>query len=430
MSEKVSKYLKDIEEKKDLNIFLSLNENVLKDVESAKGELKGTVYGVKSNISVKGLPVNCGSKVLDNYIGSFDADVITKLKEKGSTVLGMVNCDEFASGSTGENSAFGPTKNPVNTSYVTGGSSSGSAACVAADLCDFSLGSDTGGSVRNPASHCGIVGLKPSYGLVSRYGLIDLSMSLEGIGIFSKDVKTCAKVLSVIAGESERDATTSNVKSEDYVSSLTDFKNKKIGVIKEVEKLCTNKEVFKTVMDSINDFAKKNSCEVVEVSIKNLDLAVKAYYPIVYTEFFSGTRKFDGRKYGKKIEDFCGEEVLRRILGGKEISKSEYDGKYYKKALAVKDVISKEFENCFKEVDIICSPVTPDVAKKLGEKTSIEEEYAGDIFTCPVNLSGDCAGVVNCGEVSGLPVGLQFISQKFKESILLSAMNSFEEFKK
>jgi len=423
---KVEVYLENIKKKnKELNAFFEVNENI-KDVKSS-GSLSGYVMGVKSNISVNGMEVNCGSKTLEGFKGLFDADVISKLKMEGCGIIGMVNCDEFGCGSTGENCSFGQVKNPLAKDKIPGGSSSGSAVSVAADMCDFALGSDTGGSVRNPASHCGVVGLKPSYGRVSRYGLVDLSMSLESIGILAKNVFDCAKVLGVIAGRSERDATTKDVPVPDYTKNLKSFKNKKIGVIKEVKGLCENKKVYDLVMKSVEEFAKKTNSTIVEVSVKNLDLAVKAYYPIVYTEFFSATRKFDGRKYGKVIEKSCGEEVLTRILGGKEISKAEYEGRYYNKALSVRKIISEEFKKCFESVDVICSPVTPDIAHKIGEKKSLESNYASDIFTCPVNLSGDCAGVVNCGNIDGLPVGLQFICPAFKEDVLLSSMFAFNE---
>jgi len=423
---KVEVYLENIKKKnKELNAFFEVNENI-KDVKSS-GSLSGYVMGVKSNISVNGMEVNCGSKTLEGFKGLFDADVISKLKMEGCGIIGMVNCDEFGCGSTGENCSFGQVKNPLAKDKIPGGSSSGSAVSVAADMCDFALGSDTGGSVRNPASHCGVVGLKPSYGRVSRYGLVDLSMSLESIGILAKNVFDCAKVLGVIAGRSERDATTKDVPVPDYTKNLKSFKNKKIGVIKEVKGLCENKKVYDLVMKSVEEFAKKTNSTVVEVSVKNLDLAVKAYYPIVYTEFFSATRKFDGRKYGKVIEKSCGEEVLTRILGGKEISKAEYEGRYYNKALSVRKIISEEFKKCFESVDVICSPVTPDIAHTIGESKSLESNYASDVFTCPVNLSGDCAGVVNCGNIDGLPVGLQFICPAFKEDALLSSMFAFNE---
>lgn len=415
------------------NIFLQTNENAIKkaeelDMKRENGENLGKLYGltfaIKSNISVKGMQISCSSKTLEDYKGSFDADVIKTIEQEGGIILGIVNNDEFACGSSGESSAFGKTINPFSPQRIPGGSSSGSAAAVAAEMCDMALGSDTGGSIRNPASHCGVVGIKPSYGRVSRYGLVDLSMSLDQIGPFSKDIYGSALVMSVIAGKSDNDSTTVDAGVDDYIQAKPD-KKYKIGIIKTFKDFISDGRI-QQILDKRVVELKSLGHEIVEVDVKNIDLAIQAYYPIVYTEFFSGTRKFDGVKYGKKIEQSCGVEVLRRILGGKEISRSEFDGAYYKKALRVKEVIEKEFERVFGEVDFILSPTTPSLPHKFGSKLSAEEMYAYDAFTIPANLGGIAAGVISKDTVDEddgkVSVGLQVYVKKFDEMGLFSAL--------
>lgn len=422
------------------NIFLELNNDALKRAEKLDkkrenkeklGNLYGLVFAIKSNISIKEMIICCASKTLENYKGTFDADVIKKIEKEDGIIIGITNNDEFACGSSGENSAFGKTLNPFSLERIPGGSSSGSAAAVAADFCDIALGSDTGGSIRNPASHCNLVGIKPSYGRVSRYGLVDLSMSLDQIGPFSKDIYGSALVMREISGFSENDATTVNSKVLDYTLEIP-IKKYKIGVIKTFKKLVDDKRI-QDVMDKRLLELKNLGHEIIEIDVKNIDLAIQAYYPIVYTEFFSGTRKFDGIKYGKKIEDSCGEEVLRRVLGGKEISRSEFDGAYYKKALKVKEVIAKEFERAFKEVDFIICPTTPMLPHKFGTKLSTEQMYAYDAFTIPANLAGICAGVIckdTIDEDDGpVSVGIQVYADKFAENILFQALNLIDTLK-
>jgi len=423
-----------------LNIVLQVDDNV-KDIakkldkKRENKEKLGSLYGLcfifKSNISIKGMNILCASKTLENYKGSFNADVVRRIQEEDGIVLGIANNDEFASGSSGESSAFGPTINPKTPSRNPGGSSSGSAAAVAADFCDIALGSDTGGSIRNPASHCGIVGIKPSYGRVSRYGLIDLSMSFDQIGPFSADIYGSALTMSVISGYSQNDATTFDIKVEDY-SKLTPKKTYTIGIIKAFDKLITDDRIRKLFNSKVSEL-KKLGHKVIEVDVNNIDLAIQAYYPIVYTEFFSGTRKFDSVKYASKIDETAGEEVLRRIYGGMEISKSEFDGAYYKKALKVKEIIADEFTRVFKDVDFILTPVTPELPHKLGSKVTPEEMYAIDAFTIPANLGGICGGVVSKDTIEEdkeqVHVGLQIFADKFKESNLfqgLTLLNSLD----
>lgn len=431
----VSHFLSEIDKNNEkYNIFLEIDRNSLEiarnlDDKYKKGDklgaLFGLVFAIKSNISKKGMLISCGSDTLSKYKGTFDADVVKKIQDEDGIIIGIVNNDEFASGSSGETSFYGKTHNPAALGRIPGGSSSGSAAAVAAGMCDIALGSDTGGSIRNPASHCGIVGVKPSYGRVSRYGLVDLSMSLDQIGPFSRDIFGCALVLSVIAGKSENDPTTEDIKVFDYTSKVSS-KKYKVGVVGQFDELIADNRIRYLFNEKVANLVSKGH-EIVNISIKNIDLAIQAYYPIVYTEFYSGTRKFDGVKYGGKIEELAGDEVLRRIYGGMEISKSEFDGAYYKKALKVKEVIAKEFERAFNEVDFIICPVTPMLPHKFGVELTPEQMYSYDAFTIPANLGGICGGVVSMGKIKDegdkVPVGIQVFAGKFKEDLMFRGMN-------
>ncbi len=412
-------YLKKIEEKnKDLNIFLSFNENCLKEAEDIDkkismgedvGKLAGICVAVKSNICVKGLETNCASLVLKDWIAPYDATVIEKLKKENAIILGMVNMDEFACGASGETSAFGPTKNPKNKELIPGGSSSGSAAAVSADFCDFSLGSDTGGSIRNPASHCGIFGLKPTYGSVSRYGLIDMCMSFDQIGPLTKNLEDNELIFNIIKGKDEKDCTT-----KDYEEKKLDTKKIKIGLV-DVEKFA-KKEIKELIEKKVKESVEKNSGWTIKKIELPLEISLETYYLIVYVEFFSATRKFEGRRFGKRIEEFCGEEVLRRILGGKEITKEEYEGKYYRNALRAKDFIKKQFEEIFKDVDVIVLPTVPRTAHRIGEKISVEDMYFYDVFTTLANISGIPAISVPLGKIGGKEVGMQILAPHFCEN--------------
>lgn len=414
-------FLKKIEEKnKELNVFLSFNENCLKEAEEIDkkisngedvGKLAGICFAVKSNTCVKGLETNCGSLVLKDWIAPYNATVIEKLKEEDAIILGMVNMDEFACGASGETSAFGPTKNPLNPELIPGGSSSGSASAVAADFCDFSLGSDTGGSIRNPASHCGIFGLKPTYGSVSRYGLIDMCMSFDQIGPLTKTLEDSELLFNIIKGKDDKDTTT----KEENEKKL-DTKNIKIGLV-NVEKFAT-KEIKELIEDKVKNSLKKNPLWKIKEVHLPLDISLETYYLLVYVEFFSATRKFDGRRFGKRIEEFCGEEVLRRIFGGKEITKAEYEGKYYRNALKAKEFIKKQFENIFKEVDVIVLPTVPRTAHKIGEKISVEEMYSYDVFTTLANIAGIPAISIPCGFIDKKAVGMQILAPHFCENWL------------
>ncbi len=431
-SQNIEQFLAKIKrENKKLNIFLEINAASLEEARKVeksgkKGPLYGLAIAIKSNINVYGLYATCASQTLKNYIATYDADVIQKIREAGGIIIGMTNCDEFACGSSGENSAFGPTENPVVPGRIPGGSSSGGAAAVAAGFCDLSLGSDTGGSIRNPASHCGIVGIKPTYGLVSRYGLIDLSMSLDQIGTFSQNVYGAALLLEVIRGASSFDSTTKETQEKmSYVENLDTLNTKKLGISEDLLKLCKDKKILALFNDTIGKL-KKQGFTIKNVPLQHTHLAVQTYYPLVYTEFYSATRKFDGRKYGFKIEESCGEEVLRRILGGKIITQAEFKGAYYKKALLVKSIIREEFMHAFKEVDVILCPTVPKLPHKIGKKISVEDMYAYDALTIPANLAGICGGSVNAGYVDKIPVGIQVFAAPFNEATMFKVMRTIE----
>ncbi|MEM4259297.1 MAG: amidase family protein [Candidatus Pacearchaeota archaeon] len=425
--DKVERYLEKIKkENPKLNIFLHLNENSVEearkiDSKPKKGRLYGYVFGIKSNINVKGMICNCASKTLQNYIAPYNASVIEKIKSEDGIIIGMLNMDEFACGSSGESSAFGACQNPVVPSKIPGGSSSGSAAAVAAGFCDVALGSDTGGSIRNPASFCGVVGVKPSYGMVSRYGLIDLSMSLDQIGPVAKNVDNAALVLDVIKGKDERDTTT----FESNPIKLGKVGKIKVGVLKIKG---VDKKIQELIDKRISEICEKERWSMKNVEIKHIDLAVQTYYPLVYSEFFSATRRFDGRKYGHKIEENCGEEVLRRILGGSEITKAEFAERYYQKALGVKEVIKEEFEKVFKDVDCVVLPTVPGMPWGIGEgkKMKPEEIYAYDALTIPANLAEICAVSVPAGRIANVPVGLQVMCAKGEDAKMLSIAKCFE----
>ncbi|BAP61853.1 Asp-tRNA(Asn)/Glu-tRNA(Gln) amidotransferase subunit GatA [Methanococcus maripaludis] len=428
ITDRVSDYLEKIE-KSDVNAFIDVNgEKVLKEAEELEKNdtlknkpLYGKIVAVKSNINVKGYKISCASKTLEKYVGTYDATVVKKLRSQGALIVGMTNMDEFAGGSSGETSCYGPTKNPAAMDRIPGGSSSGSAAAVAADLCDMAIGSDTGGSIRNPASHCGIVGFKPSYGVVSRQGLCDLAMSFDQIGPLTKNAEDALVLTNAIKGIDRSDSTS----LETPKFEKKDISNYKIGVVKEFMDV-TDEKIRNEIEKGIEVF-KDMGCKIVDLSYKYIDLALPTYYLINYVEFFSATRKYDGRRYGEFIEEACGEEVLRRILIGKHISEQEFSGKYYKKALQARKSMKKEMLGLFNSADLIVGPTVPKLPHKLGEDVSPMEMYAYDVLTVPTNICGICSGVVRCGNISGVPVGLQIQGAPLEDEKVLSAMIEFEK---
>ncbi|MBR9704025.1 Asp-tRNA(Asn)/Glu-tRNA(Gln) amidotransferase subunit GatA [Candidatus Pacearchaeota archaeon] len=424
--ENISSFINKIKkEDGKINSILHINEKAIgqaklvdKKIKSGNaGKLAGLGFIVKSNINVMGLICNCASKTLENYKSTYNATVISKLLAKDAIVLGMANMDEFACGASGETSAFGVCKNPRDLNRIPGGSSSGSCSSVAAEFCDFSLGSDTGGSIRNPSSHCGVVGYKPSYGVVSRYGLIDLSMSLDQIGPIGSCVNDCKIIFDIIKGKDVRDSI-----SREFKSEKKDLKKIKIGI----PKISADKKIWDLVLKRVDLVCKKNGWKKEEVSINHIDLGIQTYYPIVYVEFYSGTRRFDGRKYGHIIEESCGEEVLRRILGGEIISQEEFSGTYYRRALKAKKLIEKEFNEAFSKFDILIMPTVPRLPHKFGEKVSIEDMYNYDTLTVLANLAEICGISIPCGEIDGIPVGMQVLGKKGGDDFLLDVCGKIE----
>ena len=426
-------YVSLIEENKELNAFLSIFE---------KGS--GIPCAVKDNILIKDEICTAGSKILGNYKSAYDATVIKKLREKGVSFIGKTNLDEFAMGSSTENSAFGPVKNPLDTSKVPGGSSGGSAAAVAAGLCVFALGSDTAGSVRQPASFCGVVGFKPTYGRVSRYGLISLGSSLDQIGSITKNVYDAAYVMNIIAGKDKMDSTTVDVEVPNYTRNLdAGVKGVKVGIPKEYFGEGLDENVKKVVKDAIKDL-EKSGAEVVEVSLPHSKYALATYYIILPSEASANLSRFDGIRYGysnqkgKSLSDVYldsreegfGDEPKRRIMLGAYSLSSGYFDAYYMKAQQVRTLVKQDFDKAFEKVDILVGPTAPTTAFGFGEKTGDPVEmYLADIYTAAINLAGLPAISIPCGKVDNLPVGLQIIGRQFDEPTILKTAYTYEQMK-
>ena len=396
------------------------------------GKLAGLVIGVKSNINVEDFHINAASHTLENYLGSYDATVVKRIKEEDGIIVGMTNMDEFAAGSSTETSYFGHTENPAAPGRIPGGSSGGSAAAVAAGMCDLSIGSDTGGSIRNPASHCGVMGFKPTYGAVSRQGLLDLSMSFDQIGPFSQDASGIATMLDVIAGYDPTECTTIDWKVPSFVDAVgetqksqTPLKGMKLGIVKQFLEVSDDKIV--NIIEGSIDKMRDMGAEIVELSFDQIDLCLPTYYLINYVEFFSATRKYDGRKYGYRIEESCGEEVLRRIHMGSYISQKELSGKYYKKALQARSLIRKEMNKLLDGVDAIVGPTVPKLPHKIGTSLEPMEMYAYDVLTVIANLAGIPAASTPAGNVGGVPVGLQIQAKPLDDVKILEIMAAFEQ---
>lgn len=431
--ENVEHFIKVIDEKNDsINAFVEKNyEAALKQAEKidekiANGEkvgcLSGLVFGIKANINVEDLIVSAASKTLEDYKGSYNATVIEKILEEDGIIIGLTNMDEFAAGSSTETSMYGPTENPAAMGRIPGGSSGGSAAAIAAEMCDITLGSDTGGSIRNPASHCGVIGFKPTYGLVSRQGLLDLSMSLDQIGPFANDPSGIALALNTIVDYDSSECTSLH-SDIDFTSVLEEksLEGMKIAVCNDFIEV-TDDKINKVVNKAIQKLVDAGA-ELVEVSFDYLELCLPTYYLINYVEFFSATRKYDGRDYGYRIEEVCGEEVLRRIKMGSLISQKEYSGKYYKKALQARSLIRNEINAMLENVDLIVGPTVPKLPHKIGEELTPMEMYAYDILTVIANLGGIPAGSIKAGEVEDIPVGLQIQAKPLDDLKIIKAMS-------
>jgi len=432
--------------KSDLNSFLSITEDLaLAQAQEADkrivmgdfGMLCGIPCAIKDAIMVQGQKCTAGSKILENYVAAYDATVIKKLKEQGAVILGKTNLDEFAMGGSGENSAYGPTKNPNDKTRVAGGSSSGSASSVAANEACYSLGSDTGGSIRLPASFCGAVGLKPTYGAVSRYGLIAFGSSLDQIGPITKNVEDAEIVFKAICGKDQKDATSSDYK---YENSDVSLKGLRIGVPKEYFVKGIDKDVEKIIRTSIKK-AEDAGAKIVEISLPNTEFALACYYIIAPCEASANLARFDGIKYGlsangndlldvylKSRGHGFGAEVKRRIMIGTYALSSGYYDAYYKKAQEVRQLIKQDFAKAFEKVDLIFCPVSPVPAIKIGERTGDPlAMYLMDIYTVSVNLAGLPGLSVPAGKIGDLPVGLQIIGNHFEENKILSVARELEK---
>jgi aspartyl-tRNA(Asn)/glutamyl-tRNA(Gln) amidotransferase subunit A len=430
---------------KDLNAFLSVTEDLaLGQAEAADkqiitgnfGDLVGVPGAIKDAIMVEGEKCTAGSKILENYTAVYDATVIKKLKEQGSIILGKTNTDEFTMGSSTENSAFSVTKNPYDKTRVAGGSSGGSAAAVAADQAIYTLGSDTGGSIRQPASFCGVVGLCPTYGAVSRYGLIAHASSLDQIGPFAKNVEDTKIIFKAISGKDEMDATSKNYEFE---NSNVGLKGLKIGVPKEYFAEGLDSEVEKIIRNAIKK-AENAGAEIVDISLPSSEYALACYYIIGPSEISANLARFDGIKYGlsepaKTLLDVYlktrgkgfGAEVKRRIMIGTYCLSSGYYDAYYKKAQEVRQLIRQDFAKAFEKVDLLFSPVSPFPAFKIGEKTDDPiSMYLADIYTIPMKLAGLPGLSLPAGKVGNLPVGLQIIGNHFQENKILAVAQEME----
>ncbi len=416
------------------------------DERRAKGEtgaMLGIPVAIKDLLNVKGQPCTCSSKILEGYIAPYDATVISKLREAGAVLLGRVNMDEFAMGSSTENAALGKTSNPWDLERVPGGSSGGSAACVAADEAICSLGSDTGGSIRQPAAFCGCVGIKPTYGRVSRYGLTAFASSLDQIGPITKTVKDSAILLEAICGHDKMDSSSIEMDVPTF-SDLPDdasLAGIRLGLPKEYFVEGMDPEVEKAVRDAV-EHCRKLGAEIVDVSLPNAKYAIAVYYIIATAEASANLARFDGIRYGMRIDGKdpaelysktraagFGQEVKRRIILGTYVLSSGYYDAYYLKAQKVRTLIRNDFTEAFKQCDAILAPVTPTPAYRKGEKTADPlKMYLDDILTTPINLAGNCALSVPCGFASnGMPIGLQIIGDAFQEETILKVGHAYEQ---
>ncbi|MCD8196605.1 MAG: Asp-tRNA(Asn)/Glu-tRNA(Gln) amidotransferase subunit GatA [Lachnospiraceae bacterium] len=435
------------------NCYVTVDEEAaLREAEAvqqriAAGELTGPLAGVpvaiKDNMCTEGMLTTCSSKILYNFKPTYTAEAVLNLKKAGAVVIGKTNMDEFAMGSTTETSFFGPTKNPWNPEHVPGGSSGGSCAAVAAEECSFALGSDTGGSIRQPSSFCGVTGLKPTYGTVSRYGLIAYGSSLDQIGPICKDVTDCATVLEAIASHDPKDSTSVHCESYDFTAALRDdVKGLRIGIPRDYFGDGLDAEVKEQILKATKVLEEKGAI-LEEFDLSLVEYAIPAYYIIASAEASSNLARFDGVKYGYRTRDYnglhnmykksrsegFGPEVKRRIMLGSFVLSSGYYDAYYLKALKTKALIKQAFDRAFAKYDVILGPAAPTTAPKLGESLSDPiKMYLGDIYTISVNLAGLPGITVPCGlDSKGLPVGMQLIGDCFKEANIIRAAYAFEQ---
>lgn len=448
LKENVSFFLNQIKEKENLNAFnfvfddcIDQAENIEAKIKSGKGgQHAGMVVAVKDVLAIKDKPLTCSSKILNDFISLYTADAVQKIIDEEAIIIGKTNCDEFAMGSSNENSAFGSVKNPIDNSRVPGGSSGGSAVAVAANLCDIALGTDTGGSIRQPAAFCGVFGLKPSYGRVSRFGLTAFASSFDSIGPFAKNVDDISLVLSVISGHDEKDSTSQDIPNFCYKE---DFNYKyKIGLPKEYFGLGLNTEIREAINDVVERLIKAGH-QIIEIELPHTKYSIATYYILTTAEASSNLARFDGARYGyrsnesqnltsmylnSRSEGF-GNEVKRRIMLGTYVLSAGYYDAYYRKAQKVRRLLKQDFDKAFLQVDIILTPTTPTTAFKIGEKTNDPlEMYLEDIYTTSANLVGIPGINIPIGKDSnGLPIGMQLMANLFEEEKLIQLSKFFDE---
>jgi aspartyl-tRNA(Asn)/glutamyl-tRNA(Gln) amidotransferase subunit A len=411
---------------------------IIEDASFGEGRLQGIPIAVKDNISTKDIPTTCGSRILERYTPPYDAHVVALLKAEGAAIVGKTNMDEFGMGTTTENSAFGPTTNPHDPSRVPGGSSGGSAAAVASGMVPLALGSDTGGSIRCPAAFCGIVGMKPTYGRISRYGLIAYANSLEQIGPMARTVEDVSLLMEVLCRHDFRDSTSYNRPFSANLS--TDIRGLRIGMPEEFFGSGVDEGVARVVRDAVSELEDLGA-EVLECTIPSMEYALASYYVTCTSEASSNLARFDGVRYGPGADTRqqwhaafrelrggrFGKEVQRRIMLGTFALSAGYYGKYYAKAQVARENVRRDFTRVFNDVDVIAGPTMPSIAFRLGEKSDPLSMYLADILTVPANLAGLPAISVPCGAVEGMPVGLQIIGRHFEDERVVTAAYAYEQ---
>lgn len=443
LKENVEHFLNRIEEKEEINCFNFVFEDSVQHADriaskirnGTAGKLAGMVIAVKDVLAIENKPQTCSSKILENFEALYTATSVKKLIDEDAIIIGKTNCDEFAMGSSNENSYFGNVKNPHNKDYVPGGSSGGSAAAVTAKLCDVALGTDTGGSIRQPAAFCGIFGLKPSYGRVSRYGLNAFASSFDSVGTFANNVEDIALVHEIMSGYDNKDSTSEKIDVPSYSSFAKNIQNVKIGLPKEYLGEGLDEEIKESIFSQIKSLKSKGA-EIVDISLPNMEYAIATYYILTTAEASSNLARFDGARYGYRTTDNVnlkqmytksrsegfGKEVKRRIMLGTYVLSAGYYDAYYKKAQKVRRLIKDDFKKAFELVDIIIAPTTPTTAFKIGEKTEDPlQMYLGDIYTTSANLAGIPGINIPIGkDKDNLPIGMQLMSDQFEEDLLLS----------
>ncbi len=442
LEQNVKDFLRNIDNNKNLNAFNFIFEESIEQAKLIEEKIKagtagkaaGLVVAIKDNIAIKDKPLTCSSKILNNFNSIYNADVVERLINEDAIIIGKTNCDEFAMGSSNENSAFGIVKNPYDETRVPGGSSGGSAVAVAANLCDAALGSDTGGSIRQPASFCGVFGLKPTYGRVSRYGLTAFASSFDSIGPLTKNIEDLALVLSIISGWDEKDSTSQNIPVQDYIENINHKSKLRIGIPKEYFGEGLNDEIRTVINEQINFLIGKDF-EIVDISLPHTEYSIATYYILTTAESSSNLARYDGVRYGYRSKNSknlsnmymntrsegFGAEVKRRIMLGTYVLSAGYYDAYYRKAQKVRRLLKQDFDNAFEKVDLILTPTTPTTAFKIGEKTSEPlEMYLNDIYTTSANLTGIPALSIPIGfDKNGLPIGMQLMSAQLNEQVLL-----------